>query len=745
MAGVVGAKNKLQGETILPLSESIQLKDADINNCSRRDTDICITKDCTLTAAMLISAMDTSFDPCDNFYDFACANFIRNHPVPDQQKKMASYHIFNQHFDLQLKNLVEGLGSSSGSNVLYRTQELYHVCINTTYQLDTEFLAFKHFTRHILDWPLGSGKDWKPKHETLSDYLALYEANGLRSMFAWFDVTSHETEPTFKIKLNYNVHDIYYKLHFNAISNNEFFKALSQLLGNKDEETIDEDLINIKTLSDTMESIVRRLYDEQHEGNMSEALQEVFLASKSNFKRSANLTFEMLHELTEQKIDWLSIVNGKLRNKHVFTEQDFVTISAPEKFRSVFTAINQLPLRTVLNIMGWKAMDSELLEMAGPDVQALLLPKKQNKTQHDRPSDNIEPTPKPRWKTCLAEVGSIFTLGVTRLFLEKYIDKTEKLQADEMIQEIQEAYIQMLRESEWLDEETKNSAIKKAEAIRRYVGYPDFLYDEEKLVRYYQDVLPEIRSTYFENYIEFRKYTSGLLRGVNRENVNEFEEWDLDPLMVNAFYEASKNSIWFPSGILQLPFFQNKRLAALNYGMIGSIIGHEIGHAFDNRGSTFDHRGVQNNWWTSETRKVFDERSKCFVEQYGSLCPEHFQGESETICINGNRTLGENLADYTGLNAAFVAYKSWVSKHGAEKRLPGLQEFSPEQLFFIGHGYIWCENVPADKWLDIYKYNSHSPGKYRILGGLSNNVFFRDAFHCPQGPMNRDTDSCTMW
>lgn len=335
-----------------------------------------------------------------------------------------------------------------------------------------------------------------------------------------------------------------------------------------------------------------------------------------------------------------------------------------------------------------------------------------------------------------------FKLVITRMFLEKYVEKSEKQSADEMIQLIQKAYRQNILDSDWLDEETKQNAIKKADAIKRYVGYPDFIFDDEALDNEYKDVLPVVHSTHFENVVEFNTITI-----LNSQQDQEEDTWNFSPLLINAFYNPYYNSIWFPTGILQLPFFQDNRLAALNFGMIGSIIGHEIGHAFDNRGRYFDEKGEPRNWWSNQTSDVFSKKAECFETQYESFCPEYLQGgENDTFsCVDGSNTLGENLADSTGLIASFMAYKLWVQKHGAEKRLPGLTEFSPEQLFFISNAYMWCENIPADKWIERYQFDSHSPGKYRLEGTVSNNQFFREAFNCPLGPMNRGEKSCTLW
>lgn len=710
---------------------------SDRGNCSAQveDSNICITKDCTLTAAMLITAMDTSFDPCDNFYDFACANFIRNQPESEDLNRISAFEEFNRHFDVQLKNLVEGMGSTSDSNVLYRTQELYHVCINTTYQPEKELLAFKNFTQNTLHWPFATGKDWQPKLETLTDYVVLYEASGFRNTLALIFVYPHHDEPSYHIRIDNIGHGNI--IDERTLSEMEFFKAMLHLLGNDDQETINEDLEDIKQFIQKL----KELNDFNQLDNLSES-------PTANTTTPVSLTFEQLYELTEGEIDWLRIVNAMMRNKHVFTEQDNVTIDNPMAFKRDIAEYIKLPLRTLVNIMGWRILDTDTLMNAGPDIEALLLQQIQKSMEVNPHSFGlmvIETLKKPRWKKCLEQVNQIFMLGITRLFLEKYIDRTEKGSVDEMIQLIQQGYIQRINQTEWLDEKTKYSAIKKAKAIQRRIGYPDFIFDDVQLEKYYENTLPKIHSTYFENFINhYINSAVPVLLHFADETEPEFEEWNTNPLIVNAFFRQDDNTIWFPSGILQLPFFQDKRLAALNFGMIGSVSGHELGHAFDDTGSQFDENGQMEIWWTNDTQSVFGEKLKCFEEQYNTFCPEFLQGE-ERICVKGSRTLGENLADHTGLNAAFVAYKMWVEKHGPEKRLPGLQEFSPEQLFFIGNAYLYCEKVPADKWLDQFQYDPHSPGRYRILGSFSNNVFFREAFNCPRGPMNRGNDSCTMW
>jgi endothelin-converting enzyme len=224
---------------------------------------------------------------------------------------------------------------------------------------------------------------------------------------------------------------------------------------------------------------------------------------------------------------------------------------------------------------------------------------------------------------------------------------------------------------------------------------------------------------------------NGLLKPVNRHS------WIISANFVNAYYNPPGNDIVFPAGIMQPPFFGSDLPEYVSYGAFGSVAGHELTHGFDDHGSLFDQRGALKEWWDDKTRANFNDRAQCFVQQFEKYTIPGLEGRP--LNINGKLTLGENIADSGGLKAAYAAWK----KRDTEKPnqlLPGLENFSRDQMFFISFAGWWCgkaRNGQAVEW--IYT-DPHSPADKRIIGSVANSEAFREAFNCPS-----KKPTCELW
>ena len=208
---------------------------------------------------------------------------------------------------------------------------------------------------------------------------------------------------------------------------------------------------------------------------------------------------------------------------------------------------------------------------------------------------------------------------------------------------------------------------------------------------------------------------------------------------VNAYYRAQENSIEFPLSIVEAMKIHKSKPMFLNYGDIGWVVGHEIIHGFDNMGKHFDGEGNLRSWWTNDTDEEYEKRTTCFVRQY-----ENYDLPDSDQSINGNLTLGENIADNGGIREAFRAYKVYKSKHGPEKRLPGLA-LTSDQLFFVKSASFYCGKHRKELTEYSLKTDGHSPNMYRVIGSLSNSQDFAETFNCPKGSPMNPHDKCTLW
>src|SRR6266852_5219892 len=211
----------------------------------------------------------------------------------------------------------------------------------------------------------------------------------------------------------------------------------------------------------------------------------------------------------------------------------------------------------------------------------------------------------------------------------------------------------------------------------------------------------------------------------------------MTPPTVNAYYSGAENSINFPAGILQPPFYDGKIDDAVNFGGIGAVIGHELSHGFDDQGRKFDAAGNLENWWTPEDAKAFEERASCIADEYSGFVAV----KNPDLKVNGRLTLGENTADNGGLRIAHMALESSLA--GKEKK--AIDGFTPEQRLFLAYGQIWCENSREDATRLQVLTNPHSPGRFRVNGVVQNMPEFRAAFSCKVGQPLATPTACRVW
>ncbi|XP_063703572.1 neprilysin-4 [Culicoides brevitarsis] len=348
----------------------------------------------------------------------------------------------------------------------------------------------------------------------------------------------------------------------------------------------------------------------------------------------------------------------------------------------------------------------------------------------------------PRWKNCVNQVNSNMGMAVGAMFVRKYFDENSKRDTMTMTHELQQAFREILNSTEWIDVATKHLAELKVNAMSLRIGYPDFILSQEELNEKYKDL--EIDADkYFENTLNVLKHLTRTEQSKLRQAVNK-TAWNTAPAVVNAYYSRNKNQIMFPAGILQPPFYHRYFPKSLNYGGIGVVIGHELTHGFDDKGRLFDREGNLHRWWSEESIKEFHGRAQCLINQYGN-----YTVQEVGIAVDGENTQGENIADNGGIKQAYKAYKKWLEAQTdpevlEHETLPGLNATST-QLFFLNFAQVWCGAMRPEASRNKLKTAVHSPGKFRVIGTLSNSPDFAKEYNCPVGsPMNPEK-KCKVW
>lgn len=334
---------------------------------------------------------------------------------------------------------------------------------------------------------------------------------------------------------------------------------------------------------------------------------------------------------------------------------------------------------------------------------------------------------RPRWKRCVSATDGSLGHLVGRAYVKLAFPGDSKAQAKDLVGRVLTAFEGRVPELAWMDDATREAALGKANAVTPKIGYPD----EGAWDTYPFEVSP---TDYFGNVVRAQAHEAQTYLAKVDQPVDK-REWFMNPHMVNAYYNPSANEIVFPAGILQPPMFDAAWPRAANYGAIGMVIGHELTHGFDDEGRKFDATGRMEPWWDESVITRFEERAECVVEAYNGY-------EVDGTAVNGQLTLGENIADIGGARLAYRAYQSWVADNAPETVVEGL---TGDQLFFTAMAQAWCTVQSPELAQTLLAVDPHSPPRYRVNGTVQAMPEFAKAFGCEAGDAMVPAQTCEVW
>ncbi|PKG68115.1 MULTISPECIES: M13 family metallopeptidase [Pseudoalteromonas] len=328
---------------------------------------------------------------------------------------------------------------------------------------------------------------------------------------------------------------------------------------------------------------------------------------------------------------------------------------------------------------------------------------------------NGQQEPRPRWKRAISEMSGTSSLGfaIGKIYVARYFPESSKQQMSELVENLRTALGERIDNLEWMGDATKVNARAKLAAFVPKIGYPDVWQSYEGLSITKNDLIGNVK-----NMREFF-HAESVEKELQKTDRNR---WGMTPQRVNAYYNSSFNEIVFPAAILQPPFFDPNADPAVNYGGIGAVIGHEMGHGFDDQGSKSDENGVQRNWWTDADRAAFDKKADQLAAQYSKYEP------IEGNFVNGRNSLGENIGDVGGLSMAYHAYK--LSLNG--KEAPVIDGVTGDQRFFLAWAQVWKEKRTEQSMLNQLRGGTHAPGRFRAQAPRNHDAWYK-AFDVKQG------------
>lgn len=323
---------------------------------------------------------------------------------------------------------------------------------------------------------------------------------------------------------------------------------------------------------------------------------------------------------------------------------------------------------------------------------------------------------RPRWKRAVSTVEAVLGEAVGKIYCEQYFPESSKTRMVELVNNLAVALGERIDAQTWMSDETKKAAHEKLSTFYVKIGYPDKWTD-------YSTLAIDESKSFYENMMMASEWSLQDMIAKHAGKPVNRDEWFMTPQTINAYYNPTTNEICFPAGILQPPFFNPEADDAANYGAIGVVIGHEMTHGFDDKGSQYDKDGNLNNWWTEADKKNFEGRTSQMAAFFNNL--EALPG----LPCNGELTLGENMADHGGLNVAFQAFQNAMKVHPLRKA----EGFTPEQRFFLSYGLIWAQNCTEESVRMLTKSDPHSLGKWRVNGALPHINAWYNAFNIKKG------------
>ncbi|XP_061861588.1 neprilysin isoform X3 [Colius striatus] len=636
------------------------------------DDGICKTPDCIKSAARILENMDTTAEPCADFYQYACGGWLKKNVIPETSSRYSNFDILRDELEVVLKDVLD-TSSSNDIAAVQKAKTLYRSCINETTIDSRGGSPLISLLPNVSDWPVAT-TNWNSSYGTAwTAETAIAQLNsryGKKVLINFFVGTDDKNSSAHIIHidqpgLGLPSRDYYectgaYKEACSAYV--DFMVSVAKLILQERNISFNENEVSAE-----MERVMDLEKEIANATTKSEDRNDPLLLY--NKMTLAQLQNNFSLEIDNKVFNWSKFINDIMSTVQINIENtEHVVVYDPEYLIKLKSVLTKYSPRDLQNYMAWRFI-MDLVNSLSSDYKETR--NAFRKALYGTTSETAV------WRRCANYVNVNMENAVGRLYVEAAFAGDSKHVVEEMITDIRDVFIKTLDELTWMDAETKQKAEQKAVAIRERIGYPDeIVTDDNKLNSEYQE-LSYKEEEYFENIIQNLVFTQKKRLKKLREEVDK-DEWISGAAVVNAFYSASRNQIVFPAGILQPPFFSASQPKSLNYGGIGMVIGHEITHGFDDNGRNFNENGDLVDWWTEESARNFKELAQCMVYQYGNYSWDLAGGQN----LSGINTLGENIADNGGVRQAYRAYENFVKKHGKEKLLPGV-DMNHKQLFFL--------------------------------------------------------------
>jgi putative endopeptidase len=651
------------------------------------------------TPVLDTTSMDTSVNPCENFYQYSCGGWQKNNPIPPDQASWDVYAKMAQDNKRVLWGILEKLSSERDGRTVPQQKigDAFAACID---EGRVEALGAKPM-QPLIDLIDGM----QSKKDLPAVLAALHLATGDDGLFFGFTSSQDYGDSTRVIAF-----------------------ANAGGLGMPDRDYYLKTDPKSKQMRDAYAAHVARMFqlmgdgaaDTQREAGVVMSI-ETALAKGSLTRVEQRDPRKLYHKADERALqaltpafDWKPYLAAL-----GIAGNDRFNVTEPKFYRTLDLQVRTHSLADLKTYLRW-----HVAHVSAPFLSTAFVD--ENFGYFSKTLRGV-PELSPRWRRCVALVDAQIGEALGQEFVKLTFGPELKAKTQHMTLQIEAAMESEIKGLDWMSAPTKAKALEKLHGIVNKIGYPDKWRDYSSLVIKRDDLLGNVeRGDEFELRRELAKIGKPVDRG----------EWGMTPPTVNAYYDPQMNDINFPAGVLQPPLFDAKLDDAPNYGNTGGTIGHELTHGFDDEGRQYDATGNLKNWWTKKDADEFNKRTQCLVDQYGKYVVV------DDIHINSKLTLGEDLADFGGLVLAIIA---WKTEMAANPPPPLKDGFTPDQRFFVGMAQWACANERPEQLRVLAVTDPHSPTKYRVNGLVSNFKEFETAFACKPGQPMAPVDRCHVW
>ena len=632
-----------------------------------------------LTTGIDLANLDTTALPGTDFYQFACGGWMKNHPLTDEYSQYGSFTILAENNRKQMQGLIEELAKEEHEQgtVAQKIGTLYNLAMDSV-KLNQEGIA--------------------PIKAELEEIAALKDKKDVYALLGSLErrgITSYLGTGVGADQKNSDMNAVYTSQAGLSMGEKDYYLA-------EDEATT--------KIREAFKAHVAKMYQlagfDEATANRG---RDIVMDVETRLAKA----FRSMTELRDPQANYNKMTMDEVKQKYASFGWDAyltnlglkdvkeIIVGQPEALAEAAKILDTLPADQQSLYLQWKLIDRAASFLSDAIVE-------QNFDFYSRTMSGAKEM-QPRWKRAVSVTGSVLGEAVGQMYVEKYFPAAAKERMVALVKNLQTALGERIQNLEWMSDSTKTRALEKLAAFTVKIGYPDKWKDYSTL---------DIRNdSYYANIERAVVWASDENMAKAGKPVDK-TEWHMTPQTVNAYYNPTTNEICFPAGILQPPFFDMNADDAFNYGAIGVVIGHEMTHGFDDQGRQYDKDGNLKDWWTAEDAERFNQRAQVMVNFFDSI------QVAPGVHANGRQTLGENIADYGGLQVSYQAFKNATK----DAPLATVDGFTPEQRFFLAYSGVWANNTRPEAVLYLTKMDVHSLGEWRVNGALPQIDAWYDAF-----------------